>query len=529
MVAWGAVALPWLWPWAPPPSPSAPGLLAAWGLTAAWWATLACTSPRSPESLSPRVLVALAGLLAWAAWRMPVTDLALLGGLAGSILCIGVAARCVSRTSPVLLLHVVWALLTAAVLSAGIAGLQYSGLLHQPSAALSWLHASPNEEAYGQLRQRNQFGSLMSLGLAAWMYLAQSGGFRPRWRATAWAGLLVLTLGQVACASRTGALTWIGLCLLTLVWPMQTPHHPSSPGVRRGAAAALVGFVILCWALPALTSSLATVELPKVSALDRWVEQPEGLGICESRIVLWRHVLELSLQRPWLGWGWGELDYAHATQPVQGERFCGQLGHAHNLWLQVVVEWGWPLALSGLGAVLLWLRRHTPWRARSPAAVLGWSWLAVIGVHSLLEFPLWYGPFQVTLGMAIGLAGAAARQAEGAAESAPPSPPTITRGLIALWFVCTVWAGWDYHRVSQIFQPATLRSQACRDRPLECLADVVWFHQGRDFALLRLNAEAMGAGAARELAQRVAHFSPEPWVLDWLARPDPASGSQPNR
>ncbi|MFZ9656580.1 MAG: pilin glycosylation ligase domain-containing protein, partial [Limnohabitans sp.] len=99
-------------------------------------------------------------------------DLALLGGLAGSVLCVMVASQCTRLSRATLLRHLCWALLSAAALSSGIAGLQYSGLLHQPLEWLSWLHASPNEEAYGQLRQRNQFGSLMSLGLAAWLYLA---------------------------------------------------------------------------------------------------------------------------------------------------------------------------------------------------------------------------------------------------------------------------------------------------------------------------------------------------------------------
>jgi O-antigen ligase len=513
-----AVALPWLWPWAPPPSPSVPGLLAAWSFTALVWLVLAFAQPRQAPGLAWRFLLTVAGLIGLAALHMPVIDLSLLGGLAGSLLCVGVAAQAARQPLPPLPRLICWGLLAAAVTSAVIAGLQYSGLLRTPGLGWTWLHASPNEEAYGQLRQRNQFGSLMSLGLAAWFYLAHSDRTTRARRGLAWLLLLVLTLGAAASSSRTGALTWIGLAVMMLLWPLHPGSRPTGLSIRQGALAALVAFVALSTLLPYLATSLNSVALPKVGVFERLASQPEGLGHCESRAVLWRHVLELSWQRPWLGWGWGELDFAHASQPVMGERFCAQLGNAHNLFLQVAVEWGWPLALLGLGVVIVWIGRHRPWQARSPAQLLGWSWLGVIGLHSLLEFPLWYGPFQMVLGLGIGLV--AAGREPPLAVSAPASRPSQSMsGGVALWLAITLWAGWDYHRVSQVFQPAHLRSPDCTAQPHTCLDAVVWFHQGRDFARLRQQREAQDCGQVGALAQRVAHYAPEPWVLALLPHP----------
>lgn len=524
VVVGAAVALPWLWPWAAPPVPAVPGLLAAWGCTALLW--LAIAMPRSEQAGQGawRPLYILAGVTALAVWRMPVMDLALLGGLVGSAVCVWTAAQS-SRISDIAIPRLLcWGLLFGAVASTVIAGFQYSGLLHEPSTLLPWLHASPNEEAYGQLRQRNQFGSLMSLGLAAWFYLARTGWPRRGGRWLAWVSLLALTLGAAASASRTGALTWAALSLLTLLW--SPTHNAASPGptARRGAVVAMLGFVVLSGLLPQLASTLNTVALPKVSVFQRLATQPEGLGICESRTVLWRHVLELSWQRPWLGWGWGELDFVHATQPVAGERFCGQLGHGHNLLLHVAVEWGWPLALLCLGAVAGWIWCHPPWQARTPATLLGWSWLGVIGLHSTLEFPLWYGPFQLAFGLAIGLV-IQRPSSELTAVIPPAIPPAVPRSwffmsrvnsmrsLVALWLAGTLWASWDYHRVSQVFLPASWRSPACRNLPMACLDDVVWFHQGRDFATLRQGLDTLTPLQVRTLAERVAHFAPEPWVL----------------
>ena len=45
---------------------------------------------------------------------------------------------------------------------------------------------------------------------------------------------------------------------------------------------------------------------------------------------------------PWLGWGWGELDYAHYATLYDGPRFCDILDNAHNLPLHLAVELGIP-------------------------------------------------------------------------------------------------------------------------------------------------------------------------------------------
>lgn len=450
---------------------------------------------------------------------MPVIDLALLGGLGGSFLCIALASRVSQQTgdAPTKALQQApaYGLLLACLISTIIAGTQYAGLLHEPFAAWPWLHASPQEDAYGQLRQRNQFGSLMSLGLAAWLYLAQTGWPVRAGRLLAWLSMGFLVTGAVISTSRTGALTWIGIATLALLWPGRAPGSVT----RTGGVVALGGFVSLCWLMPAAINRWVAVQSPKISALERLASQPEGLSICESRMTLWRHVLELSWQRPWTGWGWGELDYAHATQAISGERFCGQLGHAHNILLHMAVEWGWPLALGCLLMGLAWVWHRQPWRARTPVALLGWSVIGVIALHSLLEFPLWYGPFQMAFGLGVGWVQAAGKP--GPVHATPDAPPSrLGQGLVGVWLISSLLAGWQYHLVSQVYQSAAMRSPACRQDPWQCSGHVVLFHQARDFArLFDPSAEAQGPEWRRELATRVAHYAPESRVLSLLNPP----------
>jgi hypothetical protein len=72
----------------------------------------------------------------------------------------------------------------------------------------------------------------------------------------------------------------------------------------------------------------------------------EGAPSCSSRTTLWSNVLELIGQKPWFGWGWGRLDYAHYITLFDGPRFCDILDNAHNLPLHLAVELGVPVALA---------------------------------------------------------------------------------------------------------------------------------------------------------------------------------------
>ena len=84
----------------------------------------------------------------------------------------------------------------------------------------------------------------------------------------------------------------------------------------------------------------------------------------------------LIAQKPWLGWGWGELDYAHFITLYPGARFCDILDNAHNLPLHLAVELGVPLAvvLCG-GGLVAGLARPALARAGSqPAAWPGGFW-----------------------------------------------------------------------------------------------------------------------------------------------------------
>lgn len=380
--------------------------------------------------------------------------------------------------------------------------------------AASWVSAAPAGEVYGNLRQRNQFATLMNIGLAAllWKMTYQagnagagkvSGSASSAWaaRLTPWLVAALLVAGNVLSKSRTGLAELVLLCALGWVWAAHRPR-----GLRRLVVALLPLYAVFSVALTALGS-------PAV-----WQRMTDDTPVCSSRLTLWRNVLELIAQKPWGGWGWGELDYAHYAHLYRGERFCDLLDNAHNLPLHLAVELGLPLALAVCMLVGWGVWRGRPWRETHPARQLAWSVLAVLALHSLLEYPLWYGPFQLALWLSLGVLWRVRRPEQAAhsnhEENWQSSPVKYKLFAIILIFF-TAWMAWNYYRISQIYRPPEKRAAAYRTDTLAKVSGSWLFDSPVAFAELTLTPLTPD-NAEQQFMQATAllHYSPEPRIIE---------------
>ena len=397
--------------------------------------------------------------------------------------------------------------LAAALISCVIALVQYFGVSDIVWVA-RWISQTSAGEAYGNLRQRNQFASLTSIGLAALLAcvalrapaapgrMALSG--IPAW---AWAAALLLALGNAVSSSRTGLLQWALLLALVLWW-----HRAGRRPLVLLTAVALLAYLLAVPAMPALLSFVTGLDGPNL--FGRMAQAGS-----DSRIALWANVLTLIAQQPWFGWGWGELDYAHFMAVYPGARFPDLLGNAHNLPMHLAVELGVPVALIACAGVAAMVRAGKPWRETDAGRQLAWAVLAVIGLHSLLEYPLWYGPFQ----LAVLLCAAWLWPTRGAAVQAR-RPGRIKPALATATVLALALAGAEYWRVSQaFFVPASMR-QASSWGGLQSPAKNSWlFAPQVEFAeLVTTPVTPANAPAMHALALRVLHYSPEPRVIEKL-------------
>lgn len=398
--------------------------------------------------------------------------------------------------------------LAAAALSALVALLQYFDL---EAPFFPWVNIAAPRQAFGNLRQPNQLASLLLIGALALRWQWQCGTLA---RAPA-AGLLLLLMAALAAtASRAGLVALLACAALLPCWARAEAGPAPATGRRRARHAA--------WAAPGAALLLYALAVLALPWLAQWAGVAEGRDMlarlrddsasCGSRRVLWRNVAQLIAAKPWLGWGWGELDYAHYITPYGGARFCYIVDNAHNLPLQLAVELGLPAALLICG-LLLWLAwRGRPWRAQPPTRQLAWGVLLVIGIHSGVEYPLWYAPFQIATAIAVWLLWATR-----AAAPAAPAPgwqrlPGLAAGLM---LAATLYAGWDYHRVSQLYLPQALRAAPYRDDTLGH-ARRSWLFAGvvRFAELTREPVTPDNAARMLPLALRTLHFSPEARVAE---------------
>ena len=412
--------------------------------------------------------------------------------------------------------------LVAASASGVIALLQYFGA----SASFSpWINGTALGEAFANLRQRNQFATLTNIGLAAclwWITRCKeslpareiSPLFPMAWSLAAAA---LMAAGNAASSSRTGLLELVLVAGMLLWW-----GRLNEPEVRRVLLAAGMAYCVAVFALP----RLAGLE-PSTSGL--LARLHDGDPVCASRLTLWNNVLHLIAQKPWLGWGWGELDYAHFVTLYPGTRFCDILDNAHNLPLHLAVELGLPLALlvCGWGTWLVW--RLRPWREADPARQLAWAVLALIMLHSMLEYPLWYGPFQIATGLCIWILWATRQkkharldamgcQQESARSARQFKLARSIAGCASVLLLAGVaYAAWDYHRISQIYLPPSMRSPAYRENTAQKITGSWLFRNQVRFAELTMTAVTANTAAhVNELAHELLHFSPEARVVEKL-------------
>ena len=405
-----------------------------------------------------------------------------------------------------------WALVVAGLVSSLMGLLQYFGL----AAVLEpWVRQGTFGEAFANLRQRNQFASLTTMALVALIWLAVScrtavatdtpGKLsQQRTELPLMLAATLLAIGNAASSSRTGLLQLALLCGLFGLW-----GGWRLVAVRRILLLAVVVYGVSTFALPWAAG---------LDPLDRgmFARLRDGAPACSSRWLLWSNVLHLIAEKPWFGWGWNELDFAHFSVLYHGPRFCEILDNAHNLPLHLAVELGVPVAVLICGAMTWWAWRRKPWQEADLTRQMAWGVLAVIGLHSLLEYPLWYGPFQMAAALCVGLLWRR-DQPVAAAEyvSNRPLAPVIRAQTAIILIAIGIYALWDYHRISQLYLAPQDRDAAYADDTLGKARNSWLFSNQVQFAELTTTPlERRTAQYTFDTASTLLHYSPEPRIIE---------------
>ena len=366
-----------------------------------------------------------------------------------------------------------------------------------------WVATTPPGYVTANVHQTNMLATLLTSGLWALWYLT-----RTRQMATSVGvvfGLLVVT-GIAATASRTGMVQLVLLCGVVIFWsPSQRKTH--------AMAAVILGvfYLSITQLLPWLLEVLRGITIDR-NLLGRF----SGDIGCTSRRVVWDNVLQLISLKPWSGWGAGELMYAQYITPFEGVRYCEKMSNAHNLFLQIAVTMGVPTAILCVGLAMTAFFKAQPWKLVDPKPQLGWGILLAIAFHSMLEYPIWFGVFQMLALQAFlllllderGLLPSAHRNI--VRRQGPHAWAAASFGLLTLLSLVS----WDYLKVSQLYLPLQWRLPYYKEDTLYRSRDTVLFKAHVLIAQVVTtpatpeNAERLLAGALESL-----RTAPDPRVI----------------
>lgn len=390
--------------------------------------------------------------------------------------------------------------------------------------------------AVAHLRQPNHLATVLLWGAVAWAVLHAQGRIG---LALAAGGTVVLMTALAFTGSRTGLL---GLVFLW-GWALADRQLPRVTRLLLALSPVWAGLIVLALRIVGDDQGAAQ-HLSGASSGD----------ISSSRFAIWRNTWTLIEQQPWTGVGWGHFNIAWSLTPMTS-RPPALFDHAHNLPLHLMAEFGVPIGmlLSGLGLFVLVKAARSSWAtpasdpssgARRGAVVI----VAIVALHSLLEYPLWYAylGLPTLLALIVGLGWD--RPWRRAARWQAIIMGTAGTTMIAI----AAWAHHDYQTIRAIYEPGpqsgSLSHRIARGQQATWFADHAHYalattvrpiprqpwtpaladaferapHVLLDARLMMAWADALAArdhesdrDQARHLAARLREFNP-PAARDWL-------------
>lgn len=286
---------------------------------------------------------------------------------------------------------------------------------------------------YANLGQPNHLAHQLALGLASLVYLSAT-------RRVSASSAVFIAMPMLFVAALTQSRSpWLYFAAFAILAAL---HRGSlEPGTGRRL---LIGSCLL---LPGIGAAQLAAQLPFLQPpsytmlpMDRLFEVASGWS---PRVAVWKEAWAMFRSSPLLGVGFGQFAWQHFLQVSAADPAAapGLYDHAHNLFLQLVAELGVLAGVTALAAVAAWIAGVL----REDGSPQRWWVLAVVavaGIHSMLEYPLWYAYF---LGAAALLAGLADRHRLRLPRALLPRV-ALASFVVAGWSV-TWWLYLDYSRI----------------------------------------------------------------------------------
>lgn len=383
---------------------------------------------------------------------------------------------------------VIWALVVGMALNVVVAWLQYFDVERVLYPLVS---QNDSSRPYGSLRQANHLATFSVIGLLGvwWLYRMSSLSMR---------AMVCLTFmafsGLALSGSRTGLLELVVLSAFLLLW-------------RKTAKPWELGIFVLAplWVI-LLTEFLQVMAVWLGLAL----EGIRGRDTVSARLLYWREAWDLAVLHPIAGVGWGNLGAARLWE-LPFNPSSANTTNAHNLVLHLLAETGFTTTFLVLAPIAWVLWKRPPWRMVDVNAQWAWMLIAVMVVHSLLEYPLWYMNFLIPTAFAFGVL----LSAESTLVPPPNSlPKRLTMLIASLVLFTSLLALFDYLRVADVFGEDN-RASADLTR-VAAIQNTYLYRYYADRALVeRVLPTTENASEMLKVTDRMLNQGPNPIVL-WV-------------
>jgi hypothetical protein len=281
----------------------------------------------------------------------------------------------------------------------------------------------------GPLGQSNHFVSYLWLGVAAAIYLRTAAGL-PRW--AIWTLAALMLFAAVLAGQRSSFLYAAALIVIAALTGRNRGREEGRDSIRIALGVGTL-FLLLQPAVMLLPSIGGANRPPPALRATQEFDRPS------LRLQLWRLGAIGALDSPLLGNGIGsypDLALFHADDILPADN-PGTAEHAHNLAIDIAAELGMPAALLILLGGGMWLLR-LPTRTAPHETIWVASAAAILGLHSMIEYPLWHSYF---LGLLAVLAGGFGARREVGQRLAPLA---LSLGLVAWGSLALVQLERDY-------------------------------------------------------------------------------------
>ena len=279
-----------------------------------------------------------------------------------------------------------WFLFISGAISALFASLQWLNLSNHIPVIMEFIGYRP----YANMAQPNHLGTLLNLALFSSWYLY---GKEKLNSSLLIISFIFLTFAIALTQSRTGYL----ICLSALLFVFLFNEKLNLNIKNKYLIIIFIYFIAIVSFLSEIKKLLSHYFNigPTVSIIERATTGYDRLNI-------WNQMLHAIMKQPWGGYGWNQTTSAQFSviDLYHGKEWATS---SHNLFLDILVWCGVPIGIVIISFIIyfyLYLCRNIIDLDKFFSVLV----ISALGIHSLLEYPLYYSYFLIPLGLFCGIA-----------------------------------------------------------------------------------------------------------------------------